>query len=447
MIKFTMPRSLNAKMMYMLVFSVICAALVYLLISGIGAYIVENVYMSPASVSSRSAEIYASFNSYVKSKNLRGDDSTAIALWDEYGEYVDISVYKGEDDVHPSSNLPGSFMSTPKPSAVPGVSQYSGQHGKLYPLRFSDGLYYIAIDDNTYTRENMLNNTAAIIAASVIFMLVMLSFVRRLTNRIIKLSDEALEIGAGDLNHPISIQGEDELSMLAMEMDNMRCSVIERMGNEQKAWQANSELITAISHDIRTPMTSLIGYLGLLNDSDFSDPEHSRQFCASAYGKAMELKDLTDELFRYFLVFGKAELEMNIGEYDGRLLLEQLLAEAEFDLSEKGFSIQHIEFDGECRIKADPLYLKRVMDNLVSNIKKYADKNYPVMVITELRENEISVCVSNHIAKAMDRVESTKIGIRTCQKIISHMGGKFILHSDETHYAAEFTLPADIKRA
>lgn len=447
MIKFTMPRSLNAKMMYMLVFSFICAALVYLLISGIGAYIVENVYMSPASVSSRNAEIYASFNGYVKSKNLRGDDSAAIALWDEYGEYVDISVYRGEEEIRPTNNLPNSFMNIPKPSVVPGVSQYSGQHGKLYPLRFSDGLYYIAIDDNTYTRENMLNNTAAILAASVIFLLIMLSYVRRLTSRIIKLSEEALEIGAGDLNHPISIQGEDELSMLAKEMDNMRCSVIERMGNEQRAWQANSELITAISHDIRTPMTSLIGYLGLLNDSDLSDPERVRQFSQSAYGKAMELKDLTDELFRYFLVFGKADLEMSIEEYDGRLLLEQLLAEAEFDLSEKGFVVQHIDFTGECGIKADPLYLKRVMDNLVSNIKKYADKSYPVMVITELREGEMSVCVSNHIAKAMDRVESTKIGIRTCEKIISHMGGKFVTRSDETHYAAEFTLPADIKRA
>lgn len=447
MTKLTLPRSLNAKMMYMLLFSFICGAAVYFLISGIGAYFVKNVYMSPASVSSRNAEIYASFNSFVKTKNLRGDDSSTIKLWDEYGEYVDISVYRGEEDVRPTNPLPNSFMNMPKPAAVPSVSQYSGQHGKLYPMRFSDGLYYIAIDDNTYTRENILNNTAAIIAASLIFILVMLTFVRRLTSRIIKLSDEALEIGAGDLNHPISIQGQDELSMLAREMDNMRRSVIERMGNEQRAWQANSELITAISHDIRTPMTSLIGYLGLLNDSDFSDPEHSRQFCASAYGKAMELKDLTDELFRYFLVFGRAELEMNIEEYDGRLLLEQLLAEAEFDLSEKGFMVQHIDFDGECSIRTDPLYLKRIMDNLVSNIKKYADKNYPVMVITELRETELSVCVSNHIAKSMDRVESTKIGIRTCEKIISHMGGKFATRADDIHYAAEFTLPAKIEKA
>ena len=159
----------------------------------------------------------------------------------------------------------------------------------------------------------------------------------------------------------------------------------------------------------------------------------------------MELKDLTDELFRYFLVFGKAELDMNMELYDGRFLLEQLIAESAFDLSEKGFDVQYIDFEGECGIVTDPLYLKRVLDNLVSNIKKYADKNFPVMIVCQLHETQLSVCISNHIAKSVKRVESTKIGIRTCVKILEHMGGRFETRSDEVHYAAEFTLP--IKKA
>ena len=85
-------------------------------------------------------------------------------------------------------------------------------------------------------------------------------------------------------------------------------------------------------------------------------------------------KALTDELFRYFLVFGRADLEMNLETLDARLLLEQLLGEAEFDLSDAGFAVQRIEFEGECSVTADPMYLKRVLDNLVSNIKKYADR-------------------------------------------------------------------------
>lgn len=89
----------------------------------------------------------------------------------------------------------------------------------------------------------------------------------------------------------------------------------------------------------------------------------------------MDLKSLTDELFKYFLVYGSAELKLDMESYDGRLLLEQLVSEAEFTLSEKGFSIQRIEFQGECSILADPLYLKRVVDNLVSNVMKYGDRS------------------------------------------------------------------------
>lgn len=413
-------------MLLMLLLALLGAALVFLAVAGIGRYVVDHKYMSPASVSARKAEIYAAFSGFVQKQELRGDDSAALAAWDAYGEYVSIHVFSPDGE--------GGGL-------LPTVSQYAGQYGKLFPLRFADGLYHIAIHDNTRARELMINNIAAVAAASVVFLLVLLGYVRRLTMRILRLSEEALTIGSGDLNHPITIQGSDELSMLAREMDAMRCSVIERMGNERRAWQANSELITAISHDIRTPMTALIGYLGLLNGSDFADKERCRQFSLSAQNKAMELKDLTDELFRYFLVFGRADLEMDMERFEAGLLLEQLLAEAAFELEEQGFHVQNIGLKADCAIEADPQYLKRVMDNLVSNIKKYADKTAPVLFLCQLEGGELSLCVSNTIARSAPRAESTKIGLRTCIKILQHMGGSFVTRSDEEHFAAELRLP------
>jgi signal transduction histidine kinase len=269
----------------------------------------------------------------------------------------------------------------------------------------------------------------------------MLLFIRRLTRRIVRLSREAEIIGGGDLEAPITRSGEDELSTLANEMDQMRRSVIERMGNERRAWEANSELITAISHDIRTPMTALIGYLGLLNAEGFDDKEKAGQFASSAYAKAMELKDLTDELFRYFLVFGRSELELNLEELDARLLLDQLFAEAQFDLVDAGFTVDIKEFEGEGRIQVDPLYLKRVLDNLVSNAKKYADKAKPISVRAELSEGSLRIAMSNAVAKAMNRVESTKIGLRTCEKIMSSMQGSFSSELNGETFTAYLSLP------
>lgn len=431
--------SLNAKMLYVIFFALLGALLVFFLIDGVGSLTVEHIYMSNEAVSARKAEIYSQFQSYVTDNAVAGTDSSAVARWTGENEYITILIYKGSDlNMRAYDGTAQSSLSMQTYERL----QYASEYGKLYPMRFADGVYQIAIGDSTQAREYTLNSIVAVTASVVAFVGIMLLYIRRLTRRIIKLSREAVEIGAGDLDRPITVSGADELSMLSREMDNMRRNVIERMSNERKAWQANSELITAISHDIRTPMTTMIGYLGLLNDGDFSDTEHCRQFTASAYEKAMELKDLTDELFKYFLVFGRSELDMNMEPFDGRLLLEQLLGEAEFDLGDAGFTISSIEFEGECTVTVDPLYLKRVMDNLVSNIKKYADRSRQVMFITELADGRLSVCVSNYISGSRDRVESTKIGIRTCEKIMQHMGGSFTTNRDEEHFAAEFTVPA-----
>lgn len=439
---FRFLRTLDAKMLYMVILSFLCAAAVYLATYGLGTLALNKIYMSPESVAARQAEIYSDFSRYVNSNHISGSDEDAVARWPGNDAYTTILIYRDEDLNLHAGNGRGSGSGASNANRL----QYSSEYGRLYPMRFADGVYHIAIGDSSSVREDTLNRMIAVGLGAAAFFAVMFWFVRRLTQRVIRLSREADAIGAGDLEAPITLQGEDELSQLAQEVDAMRHSVIQRMSGERRAWEANSELITAISHDIRTPMTALIGYLGLLNESGFRDPQRSAQFAASAYDKAMELKDLTDELFKYFLVFGRAELELNREELDGRLLLDQLLGEAQFELSDAGFSIERRDFEGECRLSTDPMYLKRVLDNLVSNLKKYADRTQPVVFLSQLTEGELSVCVSNSVARSLERVESTKIGLRTCEKIMQAMGGRFEIAKDEDHFAATFTLPVHASR-
>ena len=417
-------------MLYMLLVSLLCAVLVFAAAYSVASVALERLYLSPNAVASRQAEFYTDFAGFVSTNEVSGRDSAAIARYNARKDYVTVSVYAPEE-----------LGLDPRAVQAGGVRpQYSALYGKLYPLQFVDGKYYVRIDDTTNIREDNLNRIIAILLGSLAFVAVMLRYVRSLTNRIIRLSREAGAIGAGDLEAPITTEGVDELSQLASEMDSMRKSVIERMSGERRAWEANSELITAISHDIRTPMTSLLGYLELLNENN-ADPARSKQFAASAYDKAVELKELTDELFKYFLVFGRAELQWERGRFNAGLLLEQLLAEAEFDLNDAGFTVQRVDFTGECGVEVDPLFLKRVLDNIVSNIKKYADRAEPVMIVSELKDGELSVCVSNAIATVGPRVESTKIGLRTCEKIMSAMSGRFETLRENGHFAASFTLP------
>ena len=427
--------SLRGKMFYVNLIGLVLGVLLYLLLTALGNLLVDRVYMSTEQVNRRKAQIYSQFSSFVTAEGVSGRDAAAVARWTASHEYVTIFLFGTgrEQQLYTGGELVN----------VGTAQGYNPSvHGRLYPIRFADGMYQIAIDDTSQLRQRQMVKIFSFAAASLGFLLLDLWYMRRLTNRIIALSKEAAAVSSGDLDRNIAAPGSDEVSALAASMDEMRRSVIARLGSEKRAWEANTELITAISHDIRTPMTSLIGYLGLLCEEGREESEQ-RQFAQSAYGKAMELKDLTDQLFRYFLVYGKAELELNLERFDGRLLLEQLLGEAEFDLSDAGFTMQRIEFTGECSLLADPLYLKRVMDNLVSNIKKYADPAQPLVALSELKDGMLSLCISNAVSADLARKESTKIGLRTCEKIMDAMGGSFSTLSENGRFAAEMSLPAE----
>ena len=425
-------------MLFAALIALLLAVGVFFAAFGIGSHFIDKVYMSPESVAARKAQIYTDFNIYVRRNGLAGTDSAAIARWTAKRDDVTIIVTGGGGNYSVRRG-----EEAPVSNQISDLVQIAGIYGKLYPMRFSDGEYQIAIGDSSQNRERVVFLVGSLVLAAVAFIAVMFFYIRRVTDRIIDLSEEAVVIGRGDLEAPINVAGGDEISVLAAEMDNMRRSVIERMGNEKRAWEANSELITAISHDIRTPMTSLIGYLGLLNDSSPDDRESRERFAAAAYHKALDLKDLTDELFKYFLVFGRAEIEMEREKYDARLLVEQLVGEAAFDLKDTGFEVEQQDFTGECTVVADPMYLKRVMDNLVSNAKKYADRSVPVVFRSELSGGVLSVRVSNAIAAGVSRVESTKIGLRTCEKIMQAMGGSFETKIEDERFTAVFSLNAE----
>ena len=433
-----LPRSLSAKMLYVTLLGILLGVLLCFAVTVLGQILVDTVYMRKENVAQRKAEIYSRLSSYVSRNEISGKDAEALARWSAENRDVTILVY---DSGSRHRGFSGGEAMGPEDPPDYDVEKY----GQLYPLRFQDGVYLIAIMDNSRDREEFLVKVTAVVVAVSGFILLLLLYMNQLARRIIALSKGAEEVASGQLEKSIHASGQDEISALARSMENMRCSLIQQMGSESRAWQANTELLTAISHDIRTPMTSMIGYLGLLNDSDFSDLERCRQFSRSAYSKAMDLKDLTDELFKYFLVFGSAELKLDMERYEGRLLLEQLVSEAEFSLTEAGFQVQRMEFEGECSIMADPLYLKRVMDNLVSNVMKYGDKAKRVVILSELQNGLLSLCISNSITRSLDRVESTKIGLRTCKRIMEQMGGSFSTETDGEHFAAELRIPAEIK--
>ena len=127
-------RSLRLKMILSQVLAIAAAALVFLLVNGFGRYSVEHYYMSPESVSARKAAIYARFSSYVSANLISGNDTAAIARWSRQQDYVNIQIIQSED-LNPYDAVNQSLSNK-------HIATVSGA-GRLYPMRFADGVYQI----------------------------------------------------------------------------------------------------------------------------------------------------------------------------------------------------------------------------------------------------------------------------------------------------------------
>ena len=161
----------------------------------------------------------------------------------------------------------------------------------FFTLQFADGEYRVAVCDYSEAWLYSYVSFGALVLGFVIYSFIAFGFTRRLTRRVTRLSEAVGAAGA--LNQTIPVVGTDELARLAASVNTMRDMILERTRNEQTAWQANSDLITAMSHDIRNPLTSLIGYLDLLEMSQDRLPEDLRSYVLASRDKAYQLKDLT----------------------------------------------------------------------------------------------------------------------------------------------------------
>lgn len=432
-----LPKGLNAQMLYTVFIAVVCALVIFLCASMVGKSLVSNVYMSTARVNERKNVIASEFAAYVSARHIRGTDQAAIARWTEGKSFVTIYLYKNR---HLNFRAGEGIAENVASFNSEELQQYKAQFGTLYSVEFADGTYQIAISETSQMREIAIVNIISVFIASVAFLLVLLEYVSRLKNRIILLSKQARIVGSGDLDAPIYARGDDELTALAEEMNSMRNSVLERTAKEARAWQANTELITAVSHDIRTPMTALIGYLDLFNKA--GDEQTRKAFSDAAYRKAIELKELTDELFKYFLVFGGAEIEMSPERYDADILLTQLVNETAFYLGDMGFEVETVFDELDAEIFVEPTYLKRVFTNMESNIRKYADAASPVVLSVKSYGDQLVITVKNRIRESIEHVESTKIGVRTCIKIMEQMNGSFETAANGEYFTAAVTLPS-----
>ena len=427
--------SLNTKLLMVQLGSLCLALLIFLVGIMAGVWLLEKHYLSDEAMAARERAYVEELRQYVRENNVSSTDSELLERWAAEKKHVYLAVYEGESPILETNGTETTLLD--RAAEEPPVPGGDG----LYAVAFADGTFRVSLTEFTEVPYYDLVVILSLAAACLALVGVNLAYNRSVTRAVVRLSREVQWVEQGSRNAEIRSDRTDEIGDLAQAVERMRKSIIQRMQSEQDAWAANSGLITAISHDIRTPLTALMGYLDLLQSGQFQDEEQMARYLGASREKARQLKELTDELFRYFLVFATPEVKMNRERYDAVILMEQLLGDRVIMLQEAGFAVQTMHLRQDCTVELDVQYLQRVLDNVFTNVQKHADKGKRVTVMARLEGDSLKIDVANGVPDRPNPVESTKIGLQTCRKILREMGGSFETHVGEGKFLAEISLP------
>ncbi len=311
-------------------------------------------------------------------------------------------------------------------------------NAELIPITCTDGVLLATVVDYS---EDFVYNVVFVISlmcAIAVVGIIMFFNLSRLTSRVKKLAEKVRRVERGSINEPIRVSGNDEIAALADDVNSMRNSVVDNMTKEQQAWEANASLITAMSHDIRTPLTVLLGYLDLIEFQE--ENPANREYIGICKENALRLKGMSDDMFSYFLVFGKQGSISENMEKQSIDALKHIISERVFLLEEIGYSFVWEGEAPDACVMVDTMFMNRVIDNVFSNVGKYATPESTVVIRLIDDGEQISVEFENEIRHDDANTESNHIGIKTCVRIMEQMGGKFETESDGERFCAKLTL-------
>ena len=270
-------------------------------------------------------------------------------------------------------------------------------------------------------------------------------------NPIRKLQAAAKNIQAGNLDFTIETEGNDEIGELCRNFEEMRCRLKESTEEKLAAEKENKVLISNISHDLKTPITAIKGYVEGIMDGVADTPQKQEKYIRTIYTKANEMDTLINELTLY------SKIDTNRIPYNFKRItvsdyFNDCVEEVGMDLEAKNIKLTYIDYaDADVQIIADPEQLRRVMNNIISNSIKYLDKEQGFINIrirdvgdfiqVEIEDNGRGIGAKDlpYIFDRFYRTDASRnsstggsgIGLSIVKKIIEDHGGKIWVNSKE----------------
>lgn len=322
------------------------------------------------------------------------------------------------------------------------IANVSMLTGYLRETKYADS-FFLQI-----TRMETLMVLFYVILGIAIFTITLLMLIERSLRYIGTLSSAIQNISEGDLNTTVEVTGDDEFTAMAVNLNKMVEDIRNLMDKERESERTKNELITNVAHDLRTPLTSIIGYLELLSGEVKIPVEMQKKYIEIAYAKSKRLEKLIEDLFG-FTKMNYGKISMHISKVDVVKLLSQLLEEFYPSFADKNLSYELQSNVPAKVVTADGNLLARLFDNLINNAIKYGADGKRVLVKIQSSESIVTISVTNYgyvipadelplIFNKFYRVEQSRstntggtgLGLAISKNIVDMHGGSIHVTSD-----------------
>ncbi len=261
----------------------------------------------------------------------------------------------------------------------------------------------------------------------------------------------AQEIRDGNLDFPLEVQGKDEIGGLCMDFEEMRRRLKQTAEEQIQRESENRVLISNISHDLKTPITAIKGYVEGILDGVAASPERIDKYIRTIYHKANDMDRLIDELALYSKI-DTNRIPYNFAPLSVEAYFRDCVEEMRLELEAKNFELSYYNYLTEdIAIIGDAEQLKRVINNIISNSVKYNDKRRGILNIrirdagdfiqVEIEDNGRGIARKDlpYIFDRFYRADASRnsatggsgIGLSIVKKIIEDHGGRIWATSKE----------------
>ncbi len=430
---------LELKLLFRVMAAGLISILLYVTLINIAVYYIDHMSVDIDLYKEQIDTTAADFQEYITLNNLSIRDINAIKAWDKKQNLIHIKLVENNRDIYDSLDYIARI--TPRVSYI----YFEPVKDFFSTIEFHDGQATMYTTILYIQRIEQKVDYLIGVICILIFVMAILSEFKKLVKDILDIKKGIQILEGGNLAYELQSRRKDEITELADSINRMSKELDNQRKEDEKLLKKNYELVTSISHDIKTPLTIVNSYIDLILKEKYSDLDELKRYLNKIKDRIVLINDLTDNLFTHFLkknTYYNYNYEIVIGNDFIKYILDGM----EEGLRDKGYQVVlNYDFKEEFFLKVDVMQIHRVFNNLEGNLIKHSLKSNPIIYTAILEDNIVVITGENYILNN-NHIESHGVGLINCQEIIKqHLGDmKSYIQGDKYHVS--LSIPAYLIR-